>query len=285
MNLRIIGGVIMISTLTIIFMILSAIICFFMPILLFIKLKRKERFLTGALVGGAVSFYISQMVIRIPLIQLVLPKFKWYLSLSSNLLLFALFLGLTAGLFEELGRYFICKFLLRDRLSWKVGIAHGIGHGGIEAILLVGINYVIYAIFGILYNNNIQHFISLIIPKEHEGLLFNILSDTPSYLFLTAGIERALTIIIHIGISLMIVEGIVRGKELIYFLMAVLFHTLLDAGSVILAGYNVPLVFIELYVVLFSIASIYYIFSSKKRFGNKISPDLDKGMKAVEEGY
>ena len=45
---------------------------------------------------------------------------------------YALFLGFTAGLFEEVGRYLAFTTILKKRLDWKNAVAFGIGHGGIE---------------------------------------------------------------------------------------------------------------------------------------------------------
>ena len=57
----------------------------------------------------------------------------------ENPYVFAIYGGLTAGIFEELGRFVAFFFLLKKYLDYKDGFAYGIGHGGIESILVGGI--------------------------------------------------------------------------------------------------------------------------------------------------
>lgn len=41
-----------------------------------------------------------------------------------------------AGIFEETARYILFKFILKNTRSWKEGTVVGLGHGGVEALLL-----------------------------------------------------------------------------------------------------------------------------------------------------
>ena len=102
------------------------------------SLLSKAKILSGISFTGAAVFILFQLVTRIPLIQLVLPGMDWYKeTIQSNIWTYGLFLGFTAGLFEEVGRYLAFILILKN-LDWKNAVAFGIGHGGIEAILLVG---------------------------------------------------------------------------------------------------------------------------------------------------
>ncbi|MFN2297247.1 MAG: YhfC family glutamic-type intramembrane protease, partial [Anaerolineales bacterium] len=58
------------------------------------------------------------------------------LPLLGQTLINAAFLGLSAGLFEELSRWAMFRFWAKDARSWRTGILTGAGHGGIEAFLL-----------------------------------------------------------------------------------------------------------------------------------------------------
>ena len=46
--------------------------------------------------------------------------------------------GLMAGVFEETGRYVSFKWFLKKETRIQDGLSYGIGHGGIEAMLIVG---------------------------------------------------------------------------------------------------------------------------------------------------
>ena len=50
------------------------------------------------------------------------------------------FMGcLLAGLFEEVGRFVAFRFFLKKNQDKRTAISYGIGHGGIESILVLGI--------------------------------------------------------------------------------------------------------------------------------------------------
>lgn len=272
----------MIDTIKIIWMVMSALICLGLPIVWYLLIK-KERTLIGFWIAGGLSFYLTQMVIRLPILQLLLPKLSWYEGLTSNIILYGLFLGLTAALFETAGRSLIMNLLLKKRLSYKSGIIHGIGHGGIEAILFVGINYVIYVVYSLMLNNGQSTPMTWIVPMEQQELLKNILMQTESVMFLMAGLERAMTMVFHVAMSLLIAVGIMKRQQLKYTAIVVLLHTILDFGAVLLSNYISNVYLIEAYVLIFAIASGLIIVLGKKAV--KLNPDHDEAEEAVAEGF
>ncbi|MBK5254348.1 MAG: YhfC family intramembrane metalloprotease [Peptostreptococcaceae bacterium] len=136
-------------------------------------------------------------------------------------------------MFEEIGRYIVIKLFLKNQLTTDSGISFGIGHGGIEAILLVGINY-----------------IYLLITSAYEF--------APVMIFL-GGLERIFALTFHIGMSVMIMKSI-RDKRLIWLILAIILHTLLDVCAVLIG--NVYMV--ELIVLTFAVFSILFIRKEKK---------------------
>lgn len=81
---------------------------------------------------GAGAFLGSQ-VGHLPFNALVLPLLP-PLSAPTPWVTWA-FLGLSAGLFEEIARWFTFRFAVRSP-GWRDAFATGAGHGGIEATLL-----------------------------------------------------------------------------------------------------------------------------------------------------
>ncbi len=272
----------MVESTKIIFMFISGTICLGLPVVWYLLIK-KEGTLIGFWIAGALSFYLTQMVIRLPILQLLLPKVSWYASMTSNIIIYGLFLGLTAALFETAGRSFTMNFLLKKRLSYKSAMVHGIGHGGIEAILFVGINYIIYVIFAIMLNRGNLTPIAWIVPMEQQELLKTILSQTESSMFLIAGVERVMVMVFHVAMSLLVAIGIMKKQQIKYTLMVILLHTALDFGAVILSQYITNIYLIEAYVLLFAILGVIIIILSRKAV--KINPDHDEAEEAVEEGF
>ena len=191
----------------------GVVICFGVPIGGVVMLGRRKKGMGKAFLPGALAFVISQLLIRIPLLKFVLPQYAWYGVLQLNPWTYGLFLGLTAGLFEETARWIAICFFLKGKQEREHGLAFGLGHGGIEAIVLVGVP---------LLGAALQLFTDkAALPFVGAGSLFII------------GIERLFAITFHVGASLLVMYGVRRRKPL-FLLAAIFLHTLLDAAVVIL---------------------------------------------------
>jgi uncharacterized membrane protein YhfC len=259
----------MVSTTAIIFMVISTLVCFLLPVALLIWVKRRGvKGVIGAALLGTLGFMVMQIAIRVPVIQIFSTQ-QWYIDFAeSNIWLYGLILGMTAGLFEETGRFLVFRFLLKSKRQWEIGFAEGVGHGGIEAMLLVGMSYINNLVFSFMINAGQTDVLMAAVGGDQTlyNYLITSLVETPAYMFLIGGLERAFTIFIHIALSMLILEGIRKKQVFKYFAIAVGFHTLLD-GSVIwipAAGGNIWM--IEGLVMLFAVASVWYLYNSYKRF-------------------
>lgn len=210
-------------------------ISFLLPILaifvLFLR-HRREGLLSGWVVG-ALGFFVSQMVLRTPLLRLLSPQLQ-ALALAHPLV-FALGLAFTAALFELAGRLAAAK-LLEKKLTFRRSLAAGMGHGAIESILIVGLAYV----------TNL-YYISLIQSGEFDALVAQLsqvegaaeqmeaarqaLIATPAGMFLLAGAERLLTMVCHGAMSLLVCYSLRRGRVWRGAGLCLAFHTLLDGTA------------------------------------------------------
>ncbi|HHY81337.1 MAG TPA: YhfC family intramembrane metalloprotease [Clostridiales bacterium] len=219
----------MVSSLTIVFSVITLLLSLIFPIALAIYFCRKHKAPATSVLFGALTFFVFQLVLRIPLLQILSPiypgkqpvaEFGWW-----KLFLYSLFLAVTAALFEEGGRVIVYKIFLKKKGDWKNAVAFGIGHGGFEAISIVGISYINNLILMLMINLG---FLSASGNAEDPiSQAVRLMIDTPSYLFLLAGIERFFTIILHVGFSLLVVYGM-SSKKYIYILYAFLGHFILN---------------------------------------------------------
>lgn len=188
---------------------------------------------------GAGCFLIFQILTRIPIIQYILPLNPQYqLFQITNPLLFIFFISLSAGVFEELGRYILMKSFLKNG-TVRDSISFGIGHGGIEAVLLVGVQSII-----LVFTNSITA-----LPSEQ--------------LFLS-GIERISAMMLHIGWSVLIWQS-VKNKKFRITLFAIATHTLVDFISVYLKQLGFSLYFIEGLFIIFAVIMLVYVRITVKR--------------------
>lgn len=186
-----------------------------LPIAAFIYLACKKDRLAAPYLLGVLTFLVFQLLTRIPLLTLVLPGMGWYASFTViNPTLHILFLGVTAALFEEGGRFLVMKLFMKDRTRWIDGISFGIGHGGLEAVAIVGLGALA----------------TLLTPGGPAAA-----GATAAGMF-AAGAERLFTVVLHIGWSVMVLRS-VRCRNAWWLLLAVALHTAVDAGLLLLKPY------------------------------------------------
>ncbi len=258
----------MVPALSLILMVFTGTLCIAGPIALAVWFHKKAHYHMVWLVMGILTFSVLQVSIRIPLLQF-LSRAKWYLTMAQTPWQIALFLGSTAGLFEEGGRLIAMKWILKKNRSWKNGVAFGIGHGGIEALLLVGMAYLTNLIMAIAINTGLFDVVfgqeALLGAADTLAAGKAALIGTAPYLFAVAGFERLFTVAVQIAFSLIILTGIIRQRTMLYALVAFLLHTLLDFGVVLLQLYQVNLLLIEAGLMLTAAAACIYILKSKKQ--------------------
>jgi len=258
----------MVSGISIFFMFVTLAVSFGLPLFLAIYYYRKEKIVIVAVLVGALVFIVSQLLIRIPLLNFI-STMPWYQQMAANLFLIALFLAITAGLFEETGRYLGFKYLLKKHLSWKNGVAFGIGHGGIEAIALTGFTYINNLVYSFMINSGTyDQMLAPLIGAEMAENIKNQLIDLPSYIFLVAGLERAFTIFIHIALSLVVLLAVTRRKP-VYLLYAVLLHAAVNIPVVIIPGLGFNIIYAEIYLLILAVISCIYIRRSRNYFPEK----------------
>lgn len=255
----------MVNTFSIVFMAISMLICFLLPVALIIYFYKKHKINLIAVLLGAIVFFVSQIAIRIPLLS-ILGKQQWYIEMSTNIYLIALFLALTAGIFEEVGRYIVMKLFMKKGLNWKNGIAFGIGHGGIEAIIIVGLTLLNYVVISMMINSGLfDSAIAATLPPAIAEQIRSTLVDTPAINFLGGGFERTMTMIIQIAFSVMVLYA-VKFKKPIYLLYAILLHAAVDAPTVILVNMGLNIWLTELYIAACAAVGLIYIMKAKGIF-------------------
>lgn len=251
---------------------------FVFPLGAIIYLYKKERITMKAVGVGALTFFLFQIMTRIPLLSFLSTQ-SWFQGLAVNLFFSAVLVGgLSAGLFEEVGRYLAFRYPLKRDLSWQNGVAFGLGHGGIEAIVLVGITYIMNIVISIMINTG--QFENLIGPGLDAATAATIKSqlvNTPPVYFLIGGLERFFTLFIQVGLSLVVLYG-VRTRQIKYLVYAILLHTLVNAPPVILLERGANIWWVELYVFIVAASAGFWIVRARSLLRQQAT------VKTVEEG-
>jgi len=274
----------MISAKSIMFMFITLFITILLPIIILLLLKIGRKGVFGVWIAGALGFVIPQLFIRIPILQTIglLPQYLTFTKTNPILVIFLL--ALSAALFESTGRLIILRLTLKNRLSYITGLTAGAGHGGIEAITLIGLTYVNNIVISFYLNAGR---ITEIIPNNQAVVadVTKALIETDSTLYLAAGFERIFAMMFHIAMSVLLTCFIVNSKTLLGFGIILFLHFSLDFFTVLAQQKGVNFYYIEGGLFVVALLSLFLVYRLKSAFGvNQMIP-ADAAEKAVDEGY
>ena len=187
---------------------------------------------------GAGTFIVFALVLESLMHQLVL-KGPHGASILGNPLRYALYGGLAAGIFEETGRFLSMKFLMKKEPAKPLpGVAYGVGHGGVEMLIIFGITMINNLVISALINSGQADAIFAKVPEEAAGQLqvqLDQLQTLGAGTLLVGLWERISALILHLGLSLLVWVAVRKGgKWLWLFPAAIALHALVDAGAVLL---------------------------------------------------
>lgn len=233
-----------------------------MGLMLYAFLKLKADMLWFGI--GAATFIIFALVLEQCLHVVMIKQFGE--ALTGNLLVKAVYGGLAAGVFEELGRFTSMNLFKKKELNKLNALMYGIGHGGIEAIIIVGLTSISNLITSIMINTGTFEPMLASLDDEVKAQTLkqvSLLWTTSSLDFYLAGVERVVAITLHICLSYIVYKA-VNGKKLQLLFLAIALHAGLDFITVLLAGYTSSLALeIVLLVIVFILAALVYRMYSK----------------------
>lgn len=222
---------------------------------------------------GAGTFVLSQ-VGHIPFNILLTNLFRAGTLPSPpeewNLYFNAIILGLSAGLWEETFRYGAYRWFAKQARDWRRALVLGAGHGGIEAILL-GI-LVLITFFQMFALKDASPPANL--SPEQLKLLqveLNAYWSAPWYLSLLGALERGFSLILHLALSVLVLQVFYR-QSIIWLFAAILWHALVNAVALIILNIWGPLA-AEGSLACLAALSLVIIWSAKPR--DQVDQDLD----------
>ena len=219
-------------------MAVNALLGIAIPVCLALYLVRKHHARPSTILIGAGTFILFALVLESILHQLVL-KGPHGAGILGNTLRYAIYGGLAAGIFEETGRFLSMKFLMKKEPSAPLpGIAYGVGHGGVEMLVIFGITMINNLVISALINSGQADVIFAKVPEEAAGQLqaqLDQLQTIGAGPLLIGLWERLSALVLHLGLSLLVWAAVRKGgKWLWLFPAAILLHALVDAGAVLL---------------------------------------------------
>jgi uncharacterized membrane protein YhfC len=243
--------------------VLSLIVMIGLPIFLAFVVVRRFHVSWWVVLTGVITFIGSQ-VVHIPALAgvnalfsngiLPIPPANW-IPLVNGLIT-----GLLAGLCEETARWVGFK-VLRDRgKPWGSALGLGVGHGGAEAIILAVLGTGI-SLFTVLFYNAGHQIASGTSMATVQNMLQQIAAfwGQPFYTGLLPGLERIIALSTQILLSILVWKAVVE-HNFWWFLLAILYHTIVNAVGVFLVQNGMADYLVEGVLFLFFLLNFYLIY-------------------------
>jgi ABC-2 type transport system permease protein len=239
---------------------LSVLLMILTPVALAVGLRRRVTLPWWLFLVGAATFVGSQLY--------HLPLNNWLSDLgwigpigpeAPGLWRTAVILGLSAGLSESVARALGYGLLFRFGQAQKreEGLMIGLGHGGVEAMLVGGV--LLAATISSLWALRGVDLATLNLPPEQVAALrqqMTALDASPLSVFLAYG-ERLMALALHLFLSVLVWKAF-QARQPLYFVAAVAYHSLVDATAVY-ASQFLEIWQVELLILLFALPAFFML--------------------------
>lgn len=259
-----------VSALSIAGMITSGVLAVIAPVVFSVIWRKKTGAKVSSLIMGCVTFFVFAIVLEGFFHNIVLGYAGE--ALTAKPLLYSIYGGLAAGVFEEFGRRFAMKAGMKGNLKTlnkENAVMYGIGHGGIEAVLICGISEISNVASAISINQGrMNEILSGVADAAQRDSLYQQISGlwtlSPD-LFFAAGIERISAITFHICASYLVYKA-VSDRKAGPFLLAILLHAVMDSATMFLNLNGCSIWIIEAVAAAFSAGlAVYTVKDYRKR--------------------
>ena len=239
--------------LTVIFMIAVS-VCFF----LFWRMKYRQQTNLSYLIAGAVGFIVSARVLELGVHYIcILADNPVSRFINGNTPAYVLYGTIMAGVFEEFGRYIVLKYVMKKNRTRENAVLYGIGHGGIEILAVILPTMIAYLAVAVLFSQgDVENALkSLKITEENAAAALPTVQTAAAFdygMMAMNVIERLFAMCIHIGLTVIVFDGVVNAKKA-YLPLAILLHMLMDMFPALYQRSVIPLWAVEVWGALWTV--------------------------------
>lgn len=231
----------------------NALLMIGMPVALAIVLGKRWKLGARLWFIGAATFILSQ-VGHIPfnaLFTSVVNRTALVnMSTGAALVFNSIYIGLSAGLFEELCRYGMFRWWAKDARSWRKGVLAGAGHGGIEAIIFGSIALFTFVQFALARTADLAQ------PQVAAYW------STSWYGSMLGALQRLFAIPTQIAFSLIVMQAFIR-RQSFWLWLAVIYHAALD-GLVTYVSATAGTLPAYVFMAVFALVNVFLIFRLRR---------------------
>jgi len=232
-----------VPVLSIVFMAVSAILAIGVPVCLFVVFRKKFNLKVVPMLFGVAGFVIFALVLEAIVHRIVLGRF---LS-PSNKVVYIFYGAFMAGIFEESARFIAFNILKRKYEGIGTALSYGIGHGGIESILIAGLGMINAIATSIIFNTGNIETITGKLQGEALAAVNNQLAGlitAAPYMFLVSGMERMMAIAVQLSLSVIVFNAVFGKKKAWLYPLAIVLHAVIDIPAVIFQTGGIKSIFV-----------------------------------------
>lgn len=234
------------------------------PVLFLIcwRVKHKNRTNIIYLIAGAVGFIVSARMLELGVHYVcILADNPVSHFINGNTAVYVLYGIVMAGVFEECGRYVVLKHVLKKNRTRENAVLYGIGHGGIEVLVVLLPAMVSYLVIAIRFSegNTEEALNALKITEETAAAALPSVQAAAAFDFAAAVMnvtERLFAMLIHIGLTVIVYYGVQSAKKGLLPL-AILLHMLADTFPALYQRGVIQLWAVELWAALCSAVIVF----------------------------
>lgn len=248
-----------ISTAAIVWLTVTAVLAIVLPVTLLLVWRKKTKCKIIPALCGAGTFVVFALVLEsIPKVILLGGGNSLSLYILTHAWAFTLVGCLLAGVFEETGRFIAFRFVLKRYRDRETSVTYGIGHGGIEAIILVGANMITFAVIAILIKLGMGDQILGSVPAKQADAVMTMITSIGKFgifdCMLAIG-ERVMAVVLHISLSVVVFTAVREKGKGYMFPVAILIHMIFDVPAAMYQAGVINVYVCELILALFAAAS------------------------------
>ncbi len=253
----------MVPSLSVIIMACNIVFAFLLPIALVIYMKKKYHVNLQPLAMGLCTMYLFAFVLE-SFINRIVAMSPLGSVITGNLLLYAIYGGIMAALFEEFGRFITMKRFMKrfhdDRIN---SITYGIGHGGFEFIMILGLGMIENFYLAFMINadriGELTAGLDSISLATVNGAVEQLKTVAP-VTFLASPVERIAALILQIALSVLVWHGVVNPGKIKYFCIALFAHFFMDCLPAYINLKGAPIWVTEFIIWVISLGAAAYTY-------------------------
>ena len=195
--------------------------------------KKKESFVTYLV--GMLVFVVFVFVLEKPIQNaLIIPDHAVSRFINARPILWGFVVGLFPGVFEETGRFIAFKTVLKKRRNKETSVTYGLGHGGVEMMIVYGLSYATYLSYAVMINTGtFQPVIDQVMEQAPDQIdaVYQMVDVIATFSFgtLCLGlVERVFAFLFHVGASMLVFYACRERRKFFFYPLMILMHTAMD---------------------------------------------------------